>query len=89
MSHLDQLVGGRAHGRDDRHDTMTTAMELGETAGNRANFRRRFKTDTTIFLHDDGMVVHLTSLRSLAHLADRTDTADPCADDFEVPSKGD
>jgi hypothetical protein len=33
---------------------MTTAIELGKTAGNRTNFRRRFKTDTTIFLHEDG-----------------------------------
>jgi len=35
-------------------------------------------------LHDDGMVAHLTSVRSLARLADRTDTAYPCADDFKV-----
>src|SRR6266508_1746684 len=89
ISHLDQLVGGFAHGGDDRYDTMTTAMQVGETARNRANFRRCFKTDTAIFLYDDGMVAHLTSVRSLARLVHRTDTAYPCADDFKVRIEGD
>src|SRR6059058_2077818 len=68
---------------------MTTAMQVGETARNRANFRRCFKTDTAIFLHDDGMVAHLTSVRSLARLVHRTDTAYPCADNFKVRIEGD
>src|SRR6185437_2671918 len=59
ISHLDQLVGGLAHGRDDRHDAMTTAMQIGEAARNRAYLLRRFKTDAAIFLHDDRLVAHL------------------------------
>src|SRR3982750_3957054 len=68
---------------------MTTAMQVSEAARNRANFRRCFKTNTAIFLHDDGMVAHLTSVRILARLAHRTNTPYPCADDFEVRIEGD
>jgi len=40
-----------AHGGDDRHDTMTTAMQVGETTRNRAG--------TAVFLHDDTMAANL------------------------------
>ena len=40
---------------------MTTAMQLGETARDRADLCRRFKTSAAVFLHDDGIVAHLLS----------------------------
>src|SRR6185312_16756183 len=88
ISHLDQLVGGLAHGRDDRHDAMTTAMQIGEAARNRAYLLRRFKTDAAIFLHDDRLVAHLASVRSLVRGVHRTDTIDPCADNIKVRMEG-
>ncbi|MGY4404115.1 hypothetical protein ACVIYL_004918 [Bradyrhizobium sp. USDA 3315] len=66
-----------------------TAVQVGETARNRANLRRCFKAGTTIFLHDDGLVAHLTSLGSLVRLAHRTNTAYPCTNDLKVRIKGD
>jgi hypothetical protein len=37
---------------------MTTAMQIGETARDRADFCRCFKTGAAVFLHDDGIVAH-------------------------------
>src|ERR1700730_8707445 len=39
---------------------MTTAMQIGETARDRADFCRCFKTGAAVFLHDDGVVAHST-----------------------------
>src|SRR5260221_4359450 len=39
---------------------MTTAVQIGEAAGDRADFRRCFKTGAPVFLHDDGIVAHST-----------------------------
>src|SRR3984957_8988789 len=58
IGHPDKLVGGLTHRRNDRHDTMTTAMQIGETARDRADFCRGFKTGAAVFLHDDGIVAH-------------------------------
>src|SRR6266851_2038644 len=60
IGHLDEFVGGLTHRRNDRHDTMTTAMQIGETARDRADFCRCFKAGTAVFLHDDGIVAHST-----------------------------
>src|SRR6266404_1325533 len=60
IGHLDKFVGGLAHRRNDRHDTMTTAMQIGETARDRADFCRCFKTGAAVFLHDDRIVAHST-----------------------------
>src|SRR5437879_850770 len=60
IGHLDEFVGGLTHRRNDRHDTMTTAMQIGETARDRADFCRCFKTGAAVFLHDDGIVAHST-----------------------------
>src|SRR6476620_12493047 len=37
---------------------MTTAVQIGETARDRADFCRCFKTGAAVFLHDDGIVAH-------------------------------
>src|SRR6202011_3115677 len=37
---------------------MTTAMQIGETARDRADFCRCFKTGAAVFLHDDGVLGH-------------------------------
>src|SRR5580704_13874297 len=39
---------------------MTTAMQIGETARDRADFCRCFKAGAAVFLHDDGIVAHST-----------------------------
>src|SRR6266704_922858 len=65
IGHLDKFVGGLAHRRNDRHDTMTTAMQIGETARDRADFCRGFKTGAAVFLHDDGIVAHSTNRNTL------------------------
>src|ERR1700704_2528175 len=39
---------------------MTTAMQIRETARDRADFRRCFKTGAAVFLHDDGSDTHST-----------------------------
>src|ERR1700676_1703225 len=39
---------------------MTTLVEVGETARDRAEFCRGFKTGAAVFLHDDGIVAHST-----------------------------
>src|ERR1700693_4147843 len=39
---------------------MTTAMQIGETARDRAYFCRCFKAGAAVFLHDDGIVAHST-----------------------------
>src|ERR1700738_1005479 len=39
---------------------MTTAMQIGETARDHADFCRCFKTGAAVFLHDDGIVAHST-----------------------------
>src|SRR5690348_7753665 len=62
---------------------MTKAVQVGEAARDGAYLRRRFKTDAAVFLHDDRMIAHLTSVRSLADLARWTDAIYPCADDFK------
>src|SRR3981189_122894 len=71
---LDKFVGGLTHCRNDRHDTMTTAMQIGETARDRADFCRCFKTGTAVFLHDDGIVAHSTYRNTLraAYMLART-----------------
>jgi len=60
IGHLDKLVGGPTHRRDDRHDTTTPAMQCGKTARNGADSCRRFKAGAAVFLHDDGDVAHYT-----------------------------
>src|ERR1700682_392827 len=65
IGHLDKFVGGLTHRRNDRHDTMTTAMQIGETARDRADFCRCFKTGAAVFLHDDGIVAHSTYRNTL------------------------
>src|SRR3981189_874421 len=55
IGHLNKFVGGLPHRENDRHDTMTTAMQIGETARNRADFCGCFKTGAAVFLHDDGI----------------------------------
>src|ERR1700682_5296917 len=70
IGHLNKLVGGLTHRRNDRHDTMTTAMQIGETARDRADFCRCFKTGAAVFLHDDGIVAHSTY---------RNTPSEPCA----------
>ncbi len=49
IGHLNKFVGGLTHRRNDRHDTMTTAMQIGETARDRADFCRCFKTGAAVF----------------------------------------
>ena len=39
---------------------MTTAVQIGETARDRADFCRCFKTGAAVFLHDDGIAAHST-----------------------------
>src|SRR6266550_677154 len=39
---------------------MTTAVQIGETSRDRADFCRCFKTGAAVFLHDDGIVAHST-----------------------------
>src|SRR5258708_33959675 len=39
---------------------MTTAVQIGEAARDRADFRRCFKTGAAVFLHDDGIIAHST-----------------------------
>ena len=59
---------------------MTTAMQIGETARDRADFCRCFKTGAAVFLHDDGIVAHSTYRNTLraAYMLARTncDTRD-------------
>src|ERR1700686_3714796 len=71
IGHLNKFVGGLTHRRNDRHDTMTTAMQIGETARDCADFCRCFKTGTAVFMHDDGIVAHSTrnTLRAAYMLA--------------------
>src|ERR1700730_16760808 len=65
IGHVNKFVSGLAHRRNDRHDTMATAMQIGETARDRADFRRCFKTGAAVFLHDDGVVAHSTYRNTL------------------------
>src|SRR5438270_235316 len=53
---------------------MTTAMQIGETARDRADFCRGFKTGAAVFLHDDGIVAHSTYRNTLraAYMPART-----------------
>src|SRR6202011_3601090 len=53
---------------------MTTAMQIGETARDRADFCRCFKTGAAVFLHDDGVVAHSTYRNTLraAYMLART-----------------
>src|ERR1700686_1805005 len=44
---------------------MTTAMQIGKTARDRADFCRCFKTGAAVFLHDDGIVAHATYRNTL------------------------
>src|SRR5258708_7128325 len=44
---------------------MTTAMQIGKTARNRADFCRCLKTGAAVFLHDDGIVAHSTYRNTL------------------------
>src|SRR6266404_8087779 len=44
---------------------MTTVMQIGDTARDRADFCRRFKTGAAVFLHNDGMVAHSTYRNTL------------------------
>jgi len=49
-------------------------MQIGETARDRADFCRCFKTGAAVFLHDDGIVAHSTyrnTLRATYMLARR------------------
>src|ERR1700688_4230219 len=39
---------------------MPTAMQIDETARDRADSRRCFQTGAAVFLHDDGIVAHST-----------------------------
>src|SRR6478672_4562974 len=39
---------------------MIAAVQIGETARDGADFCRRFKTGTAVFLHDDGIDAHST-----------------------------
>src|SRR5882757_9562907 len=51
---------------------MTTAMQIGETARDRTDFCRYFKTGAAVFLHDDRIVAHSTyrnTLRAACMLA--------------------
>src|ERR1700732_5300071 len=48
---------------------MTTAMQIGETARDRADFCRCFKTGAAVFLHDDGIVAHLQAFRNTNAMA--------------------
>jgi len=54
---------------------MTTTMQIGETACDRADFRRCFKTGAAVFLHDDGVAAHSTYRNTLrvAYMLARTD----------------
>src|SRR5467141_2413875 len=81
IGHLNKFVGGLTHRRNDRHDTMTTAMQIGETASDRSDFCRCFKTGAAIFLHDDRIVAHSTHRNILraAYMLARTNSARPCA----------
>src|SRR5258708_28123657 len=65
MGHFNKFVGGPPHRRNDRHDTMTTVMQIGDTARDRADFCRCFKTGAAVFLHNDGMVAHSTYRNTL------------------------
>src|SRR6266446_2309010 len=53
---------------------MTTAMQIGETARDRADFCRCFKTGAAVFLHDDRIVAHSTYRNTLraAYMPART-----------------
>src|SRR5229473_4487217 len=89
IGHLDMFVGGLAHRRNDRHDTMTTAMQIGETARDRADFCRCFKTGAAVFLHDDGIVAHSTyrnTLRAACMLA-RTNCDTRGCKPFGIPMR--
>src|ERR1700757_3771392 len=44
---------------------MATSMQIGETARDRADFRRRLKTGAAIFLHNDGIVAHSADSNTL------------------------
>src|SRR6266478_5004826 len=44
---------------------MTTVMQIGDTARDRADFCRCFKTGAAVFLHNDGMVAHSTYRNTL------------------------
>jgi hypothetical protein len=39
---------------------MTTTVQIGKTARDRADFCRCFKAGAAVFLHDDGIVAHST-----------------------------
>ncbi len=54
---------------------MTTAMQIGETASDRADFRRCFKTGAAVFLHDGGVAAHSSYRDTLraAYMLARTD----------------
>src|SRR5258705_766440 len=45
---------------------MTTAVQIGETARDRADFCRCFKTGAAVFLHDGGIVAHRVVLAPVA-----------------------
>src|SRR5260370_29835942 len=53
---------------------MTPVMQIGETARDRTNFCRCFKTGAAVFLHDDGIVAHATYRNTLraAYILART-----------------
>jgi hypothetical protein len=53
---------------------MTTAMQIRETARDRADFCRCFKTGAAVFLYDDGIVAHSTYRNTLraAYMPART-----------------
>src|ERR1700719_4621821 len=55
---------------------MTTAMQIGEIARDRADFRRCFKTGAAVFLHDDGVAAHSSYRDTLraAYMLARTDS---------------
>src|ERR1700704_3087378 len=45
---------------------MTTAVQIGETARDRADFCRCFKAGAAVLLHDDGMAAHCTYRNTLS-----------------------
>jgi hypothetical protein len=49
IGHLNKFVGGLTHRRNDRYDPMTTSVQLGETARDRVDFCRGFKTGAAVF----------------------------------------
>src|ERR1700687_1324353 len=66
---------------------MTTAMQIGETARDRADFCRCFKTGAAVFLHDDRIVAHSTYRNTLraAYMLARTNCtrAAACISEYE------